>query len=223
MSNAFQNAHLLGFQIGKIRKLSGFRKGHRIPEDHFEAATEFVRKIGQDEVRLQAETLHGSIRSTFSYKRKQLVYVCEAGVAAIQTPDFEVNITIGQDEVAADQFMLKTEVNGFQNSDISEHPGFCSVFNPCCDRLVVDFLSACNLEAKIDAIEANEQLEPFLDYEPDCSSLTLSIPTPNIRFKITPHQMLITLPGTRDLRQLIDHCKAAFDTFAQAGLSLTTD
>jgi len=223
MSNAFQNAQLEGTQYGNIRRLSGFRKGHRIPEDHFDAVHEFVRKIGQDEVKQQAETIHAAMRSVFSYKRKQLEYVCEDGVAAIKTPDFDVNLSIMQDEHNPADYALRTEITAFRNPEIVFDSGFCGIFNPYCDRMVVQFEKSVDLEAKIDAIEEKSTLRPFLDYEPDCSGFTLTIPQPNIRFQVSPHQMCITLPGTRDLRQLIEHCNTAFEAFASAGVNLLED
>ena len=220
MSNAFHNAHFEGIQYGKIRRLSGFRKGHHVPEDHSDAANAFVRKAGQEVVKLQAETLYAALRSVFSYKRKQLEYVCEDGVAAIKTPEFDVNLSIGQDENQAADYALRTEITAFRKPEIVFESAFCSLFNPYCDRMVVEFEKAVDLECKIDAIEDKDSLRPFLEYEPDCSSFTLTIPRPSIKFHVTPHQLLITLPGTRDLRQLIEHCNSAFEAFASAGVNL---
>ncbi len=223
MSNAFSNAHIEGVQYGRIRRLSGFRKGHHIPEDHFDSASDFIRKIGQDEVKEIAERIHTGLRATFSYKRKQMEYVCHEGVAAIKTPDFEVNITITQDENDASNYAMRTEVTTIRTPDIVSDTGFCSLFNDTCDRLILGFEQAVDLEAKIDAIEENPNLESFLEYEPDCSSFTLKIPNPSIKFQITPHQLIVTLPGTRNLKQLIDHCSAAFETFSSSGVELLGD
>lgn len=223
MSHTFHQAYLIGSQHGKIRRLSGFRKGHRIPEDHFDAVQEFVRKIGAEEVRQQAEQLHAGLRSTFAYKRKQLEYVCELGVAAIKTPDFEVNIVVDQAAEDPAAFTLSTQVNAFQNAEILEAPGFASLFDPFCNRCVLEFDSALGLEEKIDAIEANDKLADFLDYEPDGSSFTLTLPNPSLRIVATPHSLTLSLPGQRNLRLLIAHSIAALASFANAGVNLLAD
>lgn len=220
MNNSFQQAHIVGSQYGKVRRLSGFRKGHRVPEDHHDAAQEFIRKIGQEEVSQLAETIHAGLRTTFHYKRKQLEYVCESGIAAIKTPDFEVNITIQQDPHDAANYSLASEITHFQSYDTVFDAGFCTLFNPYCDRLVIGFEKAIDLENKIDAIEEKESLEPYLDYEPDCSSFTLKIPQPNIQFKFTPHELEVTLPNDRNLQRLVKHCAAAFEALAKAGVNV---
>jgi hypothetical protein len=197
-------ARLVGVRYGKIRRLSGFRSGHRVPDAHFDSAGEFVRRIGEQEVRIQAEQLHAGLRSTFALKRRELVYVCEAGAAAIKTPGFEVGITLEQSPHDPADYALQTEVAGFATLETLLQPGFSSLFDPWCNELQLEFAAVLPLEDKIDAIEANEKLAPFLDYEADCSSFTLTFSLPSLRLKATPHSLCFSIPGERNLQRLLE-------------------
>lgn len=223
MIHPLSHARLIGSRQGSIRRLSGFRKGHRVPEDHFDAAREFVRKIGSEEVRTQAEQLHAALRATFAYKRRELTYVCETGVAALKTPAFEVNIEVDQAESDPTCFDLSTEVCQLQVPAIVESPEFASLFDPWCDRCEFPFEHSLNLEDKIDAIEANDKLADLLDYAPDGSSFTLTLPSPSLRIVATPHSLTLSLSGQRNLRLLIEHSIAALASFASAGVNLLED
>jgi hypothetical protein len=222
MTNAFQNACVRGVQYGKIRKLSGFRTGHRIPEDHFDAAQAFVQKIGHEEVKAQSESLHAGIRTLFGYPRKALTYHCEAGAAAIKTPDFAVDVAIGQDNLDPAQFALSTEVRFSSDAEIITSPGFASIFNPCCDRIVILFESPIQLEDKIDAIEGSEKLRPLLTYAPDCSHFSIKDPTSSLHIAVTTYDLTLSLLAQRNLGLLIQHSLKALEQFAVAGFALAT-
>lgn len=220
MIHPLTQARLIGTRLGNIRRLSGFRKGHRIPEDHFDAAREFVRKIGSEEVRQQAEQLHAGLRSAFAYKRRELSYVCETGVAAMKTPAFEVNIEIDQAESDPGSYGLRTEVCHLQDPSVVESAEFARLFDPWCDRCEFAIDRSLNLEDKIDAIEANDRLADLLDYAPDGSSFTLTLPHPGLRIVATPHCLTLSLSSQRNLRLLIQHSIAALASFATAGVPL---
>ena len=87
MTHSSVSSRLTGSSTGRIRKLGGFLKHHRLPDACSPATQAFVRKVGHPDVASAAERLHRDIRNVFGYKRRELDYSCDNGSAWIKTPD----------------------------------------------------------------------------------------------------------------------------------------
>jgi hypothetical protein len=214
------NSSLRGKKFGKVRRLSGFRKVHSVPDRHFAAAEAFVRRIGHEEVKAQADTIHERLRAAFGFKRKDITYVCEDGAAALKTPDFDVSIGVTQDAADAASYILTTEVGSIRRPAVVDEPSFSEVFSAYCDTVVVEFDRALSVEAKIDAIEEVPELKAYLKYESDASSLTLDLPAPRLRVYVTATQMVFSSPGAGNLQTLVRSVQQALALMVNAGAPL---
>jgi len=211
---------ITGSVHGRIRRLKGFRKCHQVPDLQYEAAQDFVRKVGAEDVKLLADQLYNQIREAFGYKRKEFDYSCHEGLAEIRTPDFSAQIRIDQCAEDPKSYRLTTEITELHNGTIAQDPALHACFNNHCDVLSVHFPSGINVEEKIDAIEEHEALADFLSYEPDGSRFELKLPDLDLRIEVDEVSMRFQLLTLRNLTKLLEHGQRAFDILTECGFEL---
>ena len=211
---------LSGSTSGRIRKLAGFQKHHRVPDAHSDATRDFVRKAGAEDVKTLADGLYNDIREAFGYKRKEFEYHCEAGLAHIKTPDFDAEVRVDQCGGDPKNYLLTTELTALHNAEVAQNPALHACFNPHCEVLVVNSSKAMQIEDKIDAIEENEALADYLSYEPDGSSFELKLPELDLRITVDAWSMRFQLLTLRNLAKLLEHSQKAFDILTECGFDL---
>lgn len=205
---------------GRIRRLKGFCKTHFVPDLQYEAAQDFVRKIGSEDVKALADRIYKDIRETFGYKRRDFAYSCHEGLAEIETPDFGAQVRIDQCPEDAKNYVLTTELHELYNEAIAANPALHACFNNHCDLLTIVFPSCVNVESKIDAIEDNAALAPFLSYEPDGSCFELKLPELDLHIQVDQNFMRFRLITRRDLSKLLDHSQRAFEILTEYNFDL---
>ncbi|HEY4988866.1 MAG TPA: hypothetical protein VII09_03615 [Opitutaceae bacterium] len=211
---------LRGEKHGPVRRLSGFKKTHRVPDAHFSAADAFVRRAGHGEVKGQAEAIHEGIRSAFGHRRKDIGYACADGKASIRTPDFDVSLAIAQDAKDPGKYLLVTEISGFRRPAVVDEDGFSRVFSPYCDTVEIEFSRSLNLEEKIDDIEALPALRKYLVYEADSSSFTLALPRPEILIRATADRIAFSLLRRGNVKTLMGHTREALAALTGSGVDM---
>lgn len=222
--HAFLGASLHGSEHGRVRRLKGFLKGgHFEPDSHSPAAEAFVRKVGSPDIEARAEALFRHLRLAFGYKRKELVHSCDAGTAAIKTPDYEVSLAVEQDAEEARSYQINTTVGGFTRPEVVTEDPFIEVFRLHCNTVLIEFPNMIDVEAKIDALEESSGLVEWLDYPADASWLSIKVPGAAVRMELRPHAVSFSIPPGGDLRQLIEGTAKLLDEFSQAGAGLALD
>ncbi|PXA03011.1 hypothetical protein DDZ13_13895 [Coraliomargarita sinensis] len=214
------SSRISGCVVGRIRKLKGFQKHHTVPDSVNDATRSFVRRAGQEDVKTLADDLYRDIRSTFGYKRREFDYTCEDGEAWIKTPDFDAQIRIDQDESEAKYYQLTTELLKLHNEAIAMDTGLHACFNAHCDYLVVNFPAPIQVEDKIDAIEANDDLTDCLSYEPDASAFELKLRDLDLQIEVDAWSVRFSLLTLRNLGKLIDHSQRAFEILTDYNFDL---
>jgi hypothetical protein len=220
LGSAFKNASLTGTEFGSVKSLSGFRKGHHVPDGHYSAAEQFVCTVGADDVKAQADEIFTGIRDAFGYKRKEVSYECYDGAATIKTPDFDVDLTIQQDPDDASDYMITTVVSTFRSPDVISEDAFNDLLSAYCDTVYIEFSEKLDMEEKIDEIEDIPALKKYLDYEPDCSSFSLELSSPKISIQVTTDSMTLTLTRSGDLKTLLAGTQKALATLSGKGVAL---
>ena len=205
---------------GRIRRLKGFRKCHQVPDLQFEAAQDFVRKVGAEDVKLLADRIYSDIREAFGYRRKEFNYSWQEGLAEIETPDFSAQIRIDQCPEDPKSYVLTTELTQLHNEAIARNPSLHACFNNHCDLLCVDFPSGVNVEQKIDVIEDNPALADCLSYEPDGSRFELRLPDLDLRIEVDEISIRFQLLTLRNLSKLLEHSQRAFEILTDCDFNL---
>jgi hypothetical protein len=164
LGDAIKDAQIRGSNLGDVKRLSGFKKGtHFVPKEISSSADGFIRKYGQKEVEDQATQIHNELKAAFGYARKDITYACDDGHASIKTPDFDVDVSIGQDSEDAGGYVISTEVSVFRRPEVVSEDRFSKVFSTYCDSIVIGLSERMDLESKIDDIEAVATLADKID------------------------------------------------------------
>jgi len=213
-------SRLIGSTLGRIRKLSGYQKHHHVPDGHTEAAQNFVRKLGQAEVKEAADSLFINIRSLFGYKRRDFHYTCEDGFAWIKTPDFDLQIRVDQCLHDPKNYLLTTEIIALHTETIATDHRFHNCFTQHCENLIVEFASPIQVQDKIDTLEDIPELAKAMTYEPDGSAFELKLPKLDLHIQIDESSITFSLLTLRDLSKLLEHSQKAFDILACAEFGL---
>ena len=213
-------SRLIGSMLGRICKLGGYQKHHHVPDGHADAAQNFVRKVGQIDVKEAADSLFSNIRNLFSYKRRDFYYTCEDGYAWIKTPDFDLQIRIDQCPHDPKNYLLTTEIIALHTETIATDRRFHNCFTQHCDKLIFEFASPIQVQDKIDTLEDIPELAKAMTYEPDGSAFVLKLPKLDLHIQIDESAITFSLLTLRDLGKLIDHSQKAFDILASAKFGL---
>ena len=213
-------SRLIGSTLGRIRKLGGYQKHHHVPDGHTEAAQNFVRKVGQAEVKEAADSLFINIRSLFGYKRRDFHYTCEDGFAWIKTPDFDLQIRVDQCLHDPKNYLLTTEIIALHTETIATDHRFHNCFTQHCENLIVEFASPIPVQDTIDTLEDIPELAKAMTYEPDGSAFELKLPKLDLHIQIDESSITFSLLTLRDLGKLLDHSQKAFDILACAEFGL---
>lgn len=218
LGDALKDTFLRGVKFGLVRNLSGFQKGHRVPDRHFGATENFVRKIGHEKVQQQADTIFKDLRAVFAYRRKETVYDCVDGAATIKTPDFDVDLSIAQDPADPGGYTTTVEIGNIRTPEVVLSQEFSDVFSDHCDTVVISLSRPLDVEEKIDDIEANASLRGFLDYDAECTSFTLKLQSPNITIHVTENEITLQLRGAKELSTLLQGLQTALGTLHDSGV-----
>lgn len=217
----FREARIEGHQFGRIKRLSGFRKGrHFVPETQSEAAGSFVARAGADELRQQAEAIYGELKTRFNWRRREMAYHLSEGEATIETPDFTVAIVLDQDEDNPGLYRLFTRVVRFQRPEVVEKDAFAAVFAPYCNRVVLEFTRPVQVADKIDALEEVDAWREHLEYAPDASMMTLELREAGLHLAMSSQEAVFARLGRPDLSQLISDVRQALAALAEKGIAL---
>ena len=214
---------LRGTERIRIRRLRGFVKtAHREPDAHNPATESFVRKVGTDDVSERAEILYRQIREAYGWKRRQLAYRLDPGLAVIETPGFAATVAVEQDVEDPRFALLSISVGGHASvggeGEIDER--LVAVFGRSCDTVVIALPDALDLEERIDFAEDHPRLAEHLEYPADASWMRLRLEHPPITMQLEATEVRFQIPRGGDLRGLLEGSSALLGLFAAGGSGL---
>jgi len=131
-----------------------------------------------------------------------------------------VDITISQDADDAPRFRILLEVSNFRSPTVVTTENFDTVFAGHCGPLVVQIEQPIPLEEKIDQIEEVDELKDYLRYEADLSEFTLVVPGSNLHIRMTGTEAAFHIPGSRDVKLLLEDFQDSMKTITGSGLKL---
>jgi hypothetical protein len=200
---------------GRITKLNGFRKGHRIPEKYNDTTSRFVKNIGHDLVETAAGDWCKTLQSEFGFTRRQLNYdgVVD-GSAVIRVPGFTLSICLDLDLERTSDYTLRTEIGEFADFKIIDSAVFSNLFDDVFGKLSVSFNAEINLNTVIDALE-EKGYKPKYEWPARSCQLTL---TNGGALMIEKGSLSIEAQDRTSIRALIDSFKACALLTNDAGL-----
>lgn len=211
---------LSGIKRGRVKELSGFVKPKVQLSTCNDWERNFVESAGSGDVSTQSAELFELLRDLFRYKRKDLSYTCTGATATIKGPDFDVNVSLTQDDEAADYYVMQTEVRSIRSIDMLDDPRFLAAFTKHCKKIVFELEGSIDIESTIDDIENVDLLIKYLEYDPDCSYFTLRLPDVGVVLHATSRQMTFSLDGHGDLKALLQKTRSTIDRLAGDAITL---
>ncbi len=195
----FRSIDLFGHVGGRVRDLSGFRKGvHRIPDSVSDRTREFVARIAEDDLAEEANALRDQLKKNFGYKRKELTFACEGANALITTKDFDLAISYAQDESDRQSYVITYQLGSIKNPEALRDPGLQTILFRHFDEVRITLEASYRIEDLIDTVEEAEPDHVELDYPEDCSTLTITIDSRDWYLRFVPEgiAVLSRSPGT---------------------------
>jgi hypothetical protein len=159
---------LRGESVDRVKNLTGFRKGFRLPDRVTPSSERFIAGLAPDDLDADTAHFHALIREHFGYKRRDVEVVAAVeGRAAIRTPDFDYQVAVALDPTDTTAVVWRREVSRLQSADTLFGAAFQMVFGPLFTELHYTPHAATDVEELIDRIEDNPPNGVKLTYPAD--------------------------------------------------------
>ena len=145
-----------------------------------------------------------AVRDGMGYKRRDLKKSYDGGNSGtIITPDFDYNVSLGQDPEDAAQALLRHEVTHIRNPGAILSDAFQVTYDGMFDRILFDSGKEINVLNLVDQIE---EMEPegidLVDYDDEGSYCTLKVAGVPGTITITPMKIEVIAESRLSPRQL---------------------
>jgi len=182
-----------------IGSLSGFKKGHHVPDYVSRATQDFVVDTSNSEVQKEFEEVFASIREHLKYRHRELV----SEDTGLITPDFEYTVYAKQNEIDPSEALIVEELTNIKPSIIKK-PEFNKVFDGRFTELIFQFDKKVDLRALIDQLEAMGSSDVGLDYESSRKSCELYIADSGLTLRFEPKELTVVSEHGRSPLELVD-------------------
>lgn len=160
----------------RVKDLSGYQKGHRLPDQVTPSAKRFIAKIAMEDIRAEIEEMFNQLREQLGLKRKDLEANAEKeGLGFIRTPSFDYTLQAALDDSDPTVLRWTREVTHIQDPETIRSPGFQAVFGTMFDTLRFEFIDPVDVPAFIDRFEDEPLKGVKLRTSIDASSCDLTV------------------------------------------------
>lgn len=203
---------LTGSTEYQVKKLSGFAKHHRVPDDVNEATERFVARIGSNEVEKEIDEVFGLLRTKMGYLRQGLDSSVASGAGSIITPDFDYNVSLALDPNDPRTAILTRELSNIKTPKLIDSLAFGEVFAKRFSSLELELKEAIRIDDWIDKIESLKEQGHLkdiqIDYPKDCSCCEIRFeqfgPTITLRKTSCQISQLFVEPPAMLFRKLVE-------------------
>ncbi len=160
------NIALVAQQRSRIRELIGFRKNHRVPDEHSERSRSFVRRIAADDIGKDLDQRFDDLRRQLQLKRVDMqVADPHDGTGSITTPHFRYQVSVVQSHDDPSAAVWRRQLSGFSAVDSVLSDELAAAFGTLFDTVEFTPADPIDVEAFIDWIEQqpDSRLEPDYD------------------------------------------------------------
>lgn len=169
-----RNALFAGERLGTIKKLSGFKRHHTVPESANPATQRFVASISEQELKQHADRVLDALRNQLGYGIKDVSRAFTEGSASLKAKDFDVNIDVTVRDDQPSFYSIRTEVTNFRNPAIVAVPEFNQAVGPFVERMELQLPSKFDIEGIIDRLEKGALKDSVeIDYTADLNDVEI--------------------------------------------------
>lgn len=163
-------------RIESVKKLSGFRKGSRLPDVVNAAAQKMVAQWALEELQADLDKVHAELRDAFKFKRLDLqVDGPIDGSGTIITPGFSYSCGVRLNPRDPSEVIWRREVVDLADAEQAASKPFAAVFDESFDTVSLAPSEPLDVAALIDRIEALEDPRVSLDYDRETTWCKLTI------------------------------------------------
>ena len=174
--NTVEHIRLIAEETGEIKRLSGFKKGHRIPDSNSNRDAAFLAEISAEQLDTDLVATFAALRDVYGFKRREIsVSGPEEGFGAISTPCFNYEIAVSQLQDQPSRYCLRRSITRIQDPIRVLSAEFESVFSNRFRTIEVLAESNFDIEAIIDRIEEADANSVSVDYDKNVSWCKISL------------------------------------------------
>jgi len=161
-----KDARLFHESTQSFRKLTGFTKRHRVPDEVTPASERFLHAIALKELEEDLDRTYQSLKSAFRFKRRDIETQGPAdGGAVAVTPFFNYEASVALDPDDPSTVVWRREVTSIREPDAIMTDEFESVFGRTFHTLEFQSEGGLDIEGIVDRIEELERDEITVEYD----------------------------------------------------------
>lgn len=150
----FKRVVFRSLSFTKVKDLTRFAKGFRIPDHASKSSKQFVARMATTDVHSDIDLVFAECRATMGYRRKDVeVELGDDGEGVLRTPDFEYSISATCDDDEPSRVRWTREVGQITNPSLIRTPEYEQLFGKLFDMLVFEFESPIDLPRIVDRLE----------------------------------------------------------------------
>lgn len=174
--NTVEHIRLIAEETGEIKRLAGFKKGHRIPDLTSSRDAAFLAEVSADQMDADLVETFAALRDVYGFKRREIsVTGPEEGFGAISTPCFNYEIAIAQIPNQPSHYCLRRAITRIQEPVRVLSAEFEAVFSNRFRTIEILAESNFDLEAIIDRIEEVDSNWVSVDFDKNISWCKISL------------------------------------------------
>lgn len=206
---SLEHAFFRGANSESVKRLSGWKKGFRLPDSASLSSTSFIQSLGAGDLQARFNSFHERIRKNLNYKRSAITCGESAGTFSCITPDFTFSISLGLDKEEPARYVESLILSEIRNPAVVASPGFGAVFNSEFDEVVLAYSQPFDIGRIIDAIEAMGNPKVGVEYPPDARECTVVFASMNIRLKFSGKTLVYAFASKAQVQKIMDAIRNA--------------
>lgn len=205
-------------RIESVKKLSGFRKGARIPDVVNAATQKMAAQWALEELQADLDKVHAELRDAFKFKRLDLqVDGPIDGSGTIITPGFSYSYGVRLNPRDPSEVIWRREVVDLADADQAASKPFAAVFEEAFDTVSLAPSEPLDVAALIDRIEALEDPRVSLDYDRETTWCKITIRGISGEIKVTKSTFDLVQSKPTNPKKLLEAFFAIQQMLAETG------
>jgi hypothetical protein len=203
-ANQLKRARLLSEQLLSIRRLSGFKQGHKVPDRITDSTGKFVINISEKELNDDFGEVFSNLKNEFKFKRRDIEIDTSAGSISAITPYFDYEVSISQNQEDPSTAVFLRQISNIREPDALFSEEFDNVFKKIFDTLEFTFHNSIDLSDLVDRLEEIGDSRITIRYDKDLLWCSIQIEGLSSKIVFTPKSISIVEQSTKSPQHLIE-------------------
>ena len=175
LQNIIKSAQIESIRLVPIKSLSGFAKGHRVPDAVNDATQSFVKRISQNDMTEIANNTRDALRRSFGFKRREIDLKQSEDGADIITPYFDYHLSVSLNEEDTNYAEFFEFIDNISDGTIILSEQFDMAFESGFKSAEFRFVRAISVEELVDSLEDHGFTSKNLAYDKKCTYCELEL------------------------------------------------